>query len=73
MFQPIHYSLVINAMILAAAGALAWVLREPLLLVIGLMVLQHAVGRFAPENQQPDGQGGPGMGFLADIGRDDDE
>jgi hypothetical protein len=72
MFHPIHYSLAINAMILVGAGVLAWVFTQPLLFVIALMVLQHAIGRFEPD-RPPAPEGGPGMGFLANIGGEDDD
>lgn len=70
MLQPITYSLSLNLAILIASGVLAWVFTNPLLFVIGLLVMQHVIQRFAQEeyeDEEPVGRAP--MGFLPDSER----
>jgi hypothetical protein len=68
--QPIHYSLILNALIIVAGTFLAYVWAQPLLLVVLVLVANHAVARFTdpppPERER-------GIGFMADMGSDDED
>jgi hypothetical protein len=68
MLHPVHYSLILNLAILVIAGLLAWVFVQPLVFIVALIGLQHMVGRFPPDDADPeqDNSGG-GIGFMADI------
>lgn len=72
MLHPIHYSLLLNCATLAVTGTLSWFLKNPLIVVIGLLVMQHMAARFEPserdlyERGEYDGGEQP-MGFTAPI------
>ena len=67
--QPIHYSLIYNTLALIVTGLVAWLFKEPLLLVVTLLVAQHTMERFRSEKGEDDtGPDEPQtMGFLQDI------
>jgi hypothetical protein len=65
--QPIHYSLIYNFAVLMVMGALAWKLDQPLLLVVALLISQHALERFRSEAQDKEEDEAQPMGFLQDV------
>lgn len=72
--QPIHYSFLMNLAILLVFGALAWAFAQPVLVVAGVMLMNHVIGRFDKNNEPDDGpeepdDDGNGMGFTADVGK----
>lgn len=72
--HPIHYSLLLNLVILAFAGALSWKMEQPLVFVVALLLANHSLGRFSPDEKEPGNyEGSSGMGFgLPDPELDDD-
>ena len=58
--HPIHYSLVLNIIILAVTGFIAYSFKEPLLVVVALLLANHSMAKF---------QDGDGL----DEDNDDDE
>lgn len=64
--EPIHYSLVFNALILITATVLAVIFMQPLIFVIGLLCIQHTMAKFSDDNDDDDEgpSGGAPMGFV---------
>lgn len=52
MLQPIHYSLILNVLILAVTGVLSWLMNNALIVVLGFMVMQHMAARFEDPSLQ---------------------
>lgn len=65
--QPITYSLIINVLILAVVGALTYVFSQPLLIVVGLMMMNHVMERFSSKNDEDEEDDSQPMGFTADV------
>lgn len=66
--QPIHYSLIINLAVLAVTGLLSYLLSQPLLVVIGMMLAQHEMARFKDSDREDEDEGEePAIGFQANI------
>lgn len=68
--HPIHYSLLLNTFILAIAAALSWELREPLCLIVAMLLMNHTMGRFTNEREavlDDDEDEDPKIGFGASI------
>lgn len=59
--HPIHYSLILNVIILALTGFLAYAFKEPLLVVVALLLANHSMAKFQDDDE------GKEMGFLAEI------
>jgi hypothetical protein len=72
-FHPIHYSFWLNVLVLVLCAGLALHLSNPLVFVIGLITLQHMVGRFQPEGPPAPRKQEPAIGFLANLPDDDDD
>ncbi len=67
---PILRSLLINLAVLAVTGLLSWQFSQPLLVVVGLMLMQHEMARFAEKSNRDDDdddEDAQPMGFLADV------
>lgn len=64
--QPIHYSLILNLAVLIVLGALSYAFQQPLLVIVGLLLANHAIARFSNEEAEDD-DGEPAIGFNADI------
>jgi len=67
--QPIHYSLIINVLVLAICGALAWAFTAPWLIIIAILTQTHALERFqeAQQAHEDEEYAEQPMGFNADI------
>lgn len=67
--QPIHYSLIFNIITLAVCTALAWRFEQPMLVVLALVLSQHALARFSGDDDDDEGEDdeGSAMGFLANV------
>lgn len=65
--QPIHYSLIFNIIGALLAAGLAWQFQQPWLLVIVLMIQNHALELFRQEAPDPEFEEEQPMGFTADI------
>lgn len=63
--QPIHYSLIFNLAVLIVTGWLAYVFAQPLVVVVGLLVAQHVLGRFGDDDDEEE-ESRP-IGFTADV------
>ena len=74
MLHPIHYSMLLNVLVLAIAGGLAFFLSNPIVFVVGCLLCNHMVGRFGPEEDLDEldsgGASEPRAGFLADVDRE---
>lgn len=64
--HPIHYSLVLNVIILAITGFLAYSFKEPLLVVVALLLANHSMSKFQEGDDDNDDES-KDMGFLANI------
>lgn len=69
--HPIHYSLLLNLAVLALTGFLAYVFKEPMLVVVALLLTNHSLARFSDdrrdEEDDDDEDGEPSMGFLSRV------
>lgn len=66
--HPIHYSLVLNLIILAVTGFLAYEFKEPLLVVVALLLANHSMAKFQDHDDgDDDDDDSRPIGFLADI------
>lgn len=65
--QPIHYSLIVNLAVLIVTGLLSWQFSQPLLVVVGLMLMQHEMARFAEKVAEDEDDEGKPIGFLSDL------
>lgn len=65
--HPIHYSLVLNIIILAVTGFIAYSFKEPLLVVVALLLANHSMAKFqdSDDDLDDDEDGEPKIGFLA--------
>lgn len=65
--HPIHYSLVLNIIILAVTGFIAYSFKEPLLVVVALLLANHSMAKFqdSDDDLDDDENGEPKIGFLA--------
>lgn len=63
--HPIHYSLILNIIILAITGFIAYSFKEPLLVVVALLLANHSMAKFqdGDDNDDEDGDD-PKIGFL---------
>ena len=63
--HPIHYSLILNIVILAITGFIAYSFKEPLLVVVALLLANHSMAKFQ-DGDDDDDEGGndPKIGFL---------
>lgn len=76
--HPIHYSLIINLVVMAIAGGLAWAFSQPLVFILAVILSNHALERF---RNDPPGAGRDSdddedpeysesrAGFTADISK----
>lgn len=64
--HPIHYSLILNVIILGVTGFLAYAFTEPLLVVVALLLANHSMAKFSGDDDNDDDDDQP-MGFLADV------
>ena len=64
--HPIHYSLILNIIILAVTGFIAYSFGEPLLVVVALLLANHSMAKFqdgdGPDEDDDDDE--PKIGFL---------
>ena len=64
--HPIHYSLILNIIILAVTGFIAYSFKEPLLVVVALLLADHSMTKFqggdSPDDDDEDDE--PKIGFL---------
>lgn len=65
--HPIHYSLILNVIILAVTGFLAYEFKEPLLVVVALLLANHSMAKFQDQDDEDFDDEGKPMGFLADV------
>lgn len=65
--HPIHYSLILNIIILALTGFIAYSFKEPLLVVVALLLANHSMAKFQDNDDDldDDEDGEPKIGFLA--------
>lgn len=70
--QPIHYSFLMNLLILAISGFLAFTMNQPLLMPLAFMVMQHFVGRFPPPDDRAGATQALPFGFVPSDDEDDD-
>jgi hypothetical protein len=62
--HPIHYSIYFNALVLITSGALAAWFNQPVVFALGLLIVQHFVGRFPPDEPPSGGAGAVSFGFV---------
>lgn len=65
--HPIHYSLVLNIVILAVTGFIAYSFKEPLLVVVALLLANHSTAKFQDgdgPDEDDDDDDEPKIGFL---------
>ena len=64
--HPIHYSLILNIIILAVTGFIAYSFKEPLLVVVALLLANHSMAKFQDGDGpgEDDGDDEPKIGFL---------
>lgn len=65
--HPIHYSLILNIIILAVTGFIAYSFKEPLLVVVALLLANHSMAKFQDgdsDDEDDDGGDEPKIGFL---------
>lgn len=68
--HPITYSIIINLAILIVVSFLSLAFSQPLLFVVGLMMMNHIMGRFnTSAEQDQDDEEAQAMGFTADLGK----
>ena len=66
--HPIHYSMIMNVLILVICAGLSWRFDNPLLVVIALLVLQHTMAKFSDDDMEDEEESDePRIGFTADI------
>jgi hypothetical protein len=65
--QPITYSLIINLAVLLVAGALAWKMDNPYILIIAVILQTHAIQRFSKQEEEFEEEPSNAIGFSADI------
>lgn len=66
--QPIHYSFVFNILALIVFALLSWFFKEPLLIVIALLLSQHNFARFGKgQHDDDDDDDDPSIGFTANV------
>jgi len=66
--QPIHYSLILNILVLLVCGGLAYVFSAPWLVILAILTQTHALERFRGEqNEEEKDYPDQPMGFNADI------
>ncbi len=63
--HPIHYSLILNIIILAVTGFIAYSFREPLV-VVALLLANHSMEKFqdGDDPDEDDDDDEPRIGFL---------
>lgn len=69
--QPIHYSLIFNVLALLVCALLSWQFKEPLLVIVALLIAQHTPARFGDQRGRDDDDeddDDPRIGFTADVG-----
>lgn len=64
--HPIHYSLILNLITLAIMGFLAHEFKEPLLVIVALLLANHSMARFQEDDDDDEDEDQP-MGFLAPV------
>lgn len=52
--HPITYSLVMNVIVLAVAGGLAFAFAQPLVFILAILVSNHALERFRNDRDDDD-------------------
>lgn len=64
--HPIHYSLILNIIILAVTGFIAYSFKEPLLVVVALLLANHPMAKFQDGDglDEDDDDDEPKIGFL---------
>ena len=64
--HPIHYSLILNIIILAVTGFIAYSFKEPLLVVVALLLVNHSMAKFQDSDDldEDDDDDDPKIGFL---------
>ena len=64
--HPIHYSLILNIIILAVTGFIAYSFKEPLLVVVALLLANHSMTKFqnGDSYDDDDEDDEPKIGFL---------
>ena len=65
--HPIHYSLILNIIILAVTGFIAYSFKEPLLVVVALLLANHSMAKFQNNDDdldEDDEDDEPKIGFL---------
>lgn len=62
--HPIHYSLILNIIILAVTGFIAYSFKEPLLVVVALLLANHSMAKFQDDGPDEDDDDEPKIGFL---------
>ncbi len=64
--HPIHYSLILNIIILAVTGFIAYSFKEPLLVVVALLLANHSMTKFqnGDSSDDDDEDDEPKIGFL---------
>ena len=64
--HPIHYSLILNIIILAVTGFIAYSFKEPLLVVVALLLANHSMTKFqnGGDLDEDDDDDDPKIGFL---------
>ena len=64
--QPINYSALINVLALLIGGGLSWFLRDPLILVLMVILQTHIPTRHdTPEEEEEEPE--PAIGFNAKL------
>lgn len=69
--QPITYSMILNILLLAVSGFLSIVFNQPLVFVIAVIMMSHALERFRDDadDGQDDNEQEPAIGFTANVGK----
>lgn len=65
--HPIHYSLILNIIILAVTGFIAYSFKEPMLVVVALLLANHSMAKFQDgdsDDEDDDDGDEPKIGFL---------
>lgn len=64
--HPIHYSLILNIIILAITGFIAYSFKEPPLVVVALLLANHSMAKFqdGDDLDDDDDDDDPKIGFL---------
>lgn len=66
--QPITYSMILNVLLLAVSSFLSIVFAQPLIFVLAVIMMSHALERFQEKADEDDEQE-PAIGFTANVGK----